>query len=73
MRQIISRLRPAQPGLANRRTPLPTHLLFTPGHSFDEWPEVEPVAPAQVTMSLARPRRRRTSVLLFLERALCLS
>jgi hypothetical protein len=65
MQQIVRRLRPA-PELAHGfKEPLPTYLLFAPGLG------VEVRAPKRAPAPAKRPRRRRTSVLLFLEKVLC--
>ena len=67
MQQIVRRLRPA-PQLAHGfKEPLPTYLLFAPGLGV----EGRAPKPAPKPKPAKQPRRRRTSVLLFLEKALC--
>lgn len=65
MQQIIRRLRPLPQPLRGQKGSLPSYMLFAPGLALDDW---EPMAAAP-----APTRRRRKSVLIFLERVLCLT
>jgi hypothetical protein len=64
MQPIVRRLRPFPQPAPGRRGPLPSYLLFAPG-----------LAPVEAAAALPAARkgtsRRRTSVLMFLERVLC--
>jgi hypothetical protein len=64
MQQIVRRLRPAPRFAPGQRGTLPTYLLFAPGLGADDW------APKPAAKPGKREGRRRTSVLIFLDKVL---